>query len=286
MTVMSTSALLDAYFARIAYSGPVEPTLEVLQRLHLLHPQSIPFENIAPFTGQTVPLSLDALVEKMIGRQRGGYCFEHNTLLLAVLQQIGFTVTPLIARVRWQVPEQLRTGLTHMLLRVEIDGRSWFADVAFGSTTQTAPLEYVLDTPQTTPHGSYRIVQKQDELSLQFQTRSAWQTVYEYSLEPAAPIDFEIGNWYTSTYPQSLFLNSLLISRTQPGARESMVNDSYTRRDNAGELHTQHFTDAGAWAQCLQEQLGLALPADEAQALFDRIRALGQDKTRNELSPA
>lgn len=278
-------AFLAQYFDRIGYHGSVEPTLDALRQLHLLHPQAIPFENLAPYTGQRVQLDLDALVEKMIARRRGGYCFEHNTLLLAVLRQMGFHVTPLIARVRWQVPAEIHTGLTHMLLRVELEGRSWFADVAFGSTTQTAPLEFLPGIAQTTPHGVFRIALAGDELSLEFQTSAGWQTVYRYTLEPAADVDFEIGNWYTSTHPQSVFLNSLLISRTQPGARELMVNDTYTRRDNDGSLQKHQYADASAWAACLRQRFDLDLGLDEAVSLFRRVAAHSAEAGVAELAP-
>ncbi len=43
---------LDAYLARIGYGGPREPSLEALQALHLLHPQSISFENLDPLLGR------------------------------------------------------------------------------------------------------------------------------------------------------------------------------------------------------------------------------------------
>ena len=145
---MSDSFPLARYFTRIGYHGPAEPTLDVLRQLHLLHPQAIPFENIDAYSGLGVSLDLARIADKMLARGRGGYCFEHNRLFQAVLEQLGFRVTPLIARVRWQVPADVRTGLTHMLLRVDLDGRSWFADVAFGSTTQTAPLEFLLNVPQ------------------------------------------------------------------------------------------------------------------------------------------
>ncbi|MBN3815427.1 arylamine N-acetyltransferase [Paraburkholderia sp. Se-20369] len=274
---MPEAAFLTRYFDRIGYHGPVEPTLDVLKQLHLLHPQSIPFENIAPYTGERVSLDLDTISEKLITRRRGGYCFEHNTLFLAVLRQIGFQATPLIARVRWQVPAEVETGLTHMLLRVELDGRSWFVDVAFGSTTQTAPLEFLLDVPQATPHGVFRIVRAGNELGLAFQTRTEWQTVYRYTLAPAVEMDFEIGNWYTSTHPKSVFLNSLLVSRIQPGARELMMNDSYTRRDNAGETRKHRFTGARAWADCLHKRFDLRLAPDEAASLFQRVTAHGHE---------
>jgi N-hydroxyarylamine O-acetyltransferase len=225
MTQALPTALLARYLERIAYSGPVEPTLAVLQQLHLLHPQSIPFENLAPYTGKKVSLGIDAIAEKMLTQRRGGYCFEHNTLLLAVLREIGFQVTPLIARVRWQVPAEVETGLTHMLLRVDIKGRSWLADVAFGSTTQTAPLELLTDVPQQTPHGVFRLVQVQakvqesgagETLGLEFQTPAGWQTVYHYTLAPAAEVDFEIGNWYTSTHPPTVCFSADVAGEPYP----------------------------------------------------------------------
>ncbi|KFJ13176.1 arylamine N-acetyltransferase [Delftia acidovorans] len=263
--------LLERYFERIGYHGPATPTLDVLRQLHLLHPQAIPFENIAPYSGQAVSLEKEAIAEKLITQRRGGYCFEHNSLLLAVLREIGFEVTPLMARVRWQVAAEVPTGLTHMLLRVELDDLSWFTDVAFGAITQTAPLAYELDVAQSTPHGVFRLVESDSELGLEFQTEAGWQFVYQFSVTPAVQADFEIGNWYTSTHPESLFLNTLLISRVGPDARELMVGDRYVHRDNAGVLHTRSFTDAAAWGDCLQRQLGICLDPRQAHALFQRV---------------
>lgn len=42
---------IDAYFARIGYTGLRDASLETLKSLHLLHPQAIPFENLDPFPG-------------------------------------------------------------------------------------------------------------------------------------------------------------------------------------------------------------------------------------------
>ena len=49
---------------------------------------------------------------------RGGYCFEHNTLMMAALRAIGFVVEPLLARVRWNKDKDVQTTFTHMALRV------------------------------------------------------------------------------------------------------------------------------------------------------------------------
>ncbi|MCM3645175.1 arylamine N-acetyltransferase, partial [Priestia aryabhattai] len=111
---MTDSFDLSRYFSRIGYDGPAAPTLDVLRRLHLLHPQEIPIEHLPPLTGARVALDLPAIVDKVVERRRGGYCFELNKLFYTALTTIGFRVTPRIARVRWMRPPEIVTAQTHM----------------------------------------------------------------------------------------------------------------------------------------------------------------------------
>lgn len=53
---------LDAYFERIGHSYERAPTLEILQRLHALHTETIAFENLSPFLGQGVYLDARLLI--------------------------------------------------------------------------------------------------------------------------------------------------------------------------------------------------------------------------------
>lgn len=272
---MSSTTLLSRYFDRLGYQGERLPTLALLRTLHELHPQTFPFENLAPYNDLPVPLDLDALENKLLIQRRGGYCFEHNTLFREVLEQLGYEVVPLIARVRWQVPAHVETGLTHMLLGVRIEGRLWLVDVSFGSTTQTAPLALEVDVPQETPHGYFRVMENTPGYySVEFQMPRGWWTVYQFNLEPAQRADYELGNWYTSTNPNSVFKKELIISRTLPGERELLHNATLTRRSSAEhKVYRQHFTEAGEWAECLQDRFGLVLTADEAEQTFARVRA-------------
>src|SRR5271166_6648927 len=100
---------LTGYLDRIAYAGAITPTREALDALHLAHATHIPFENIDALLGRPVSLALDELVSKLVHLRRGGYCFEQNSLFAAVLEEIGFKVTRLAARVR--------AGATHLLPR-------------------------------------------------------------------------------------------------------------------------------------------------------------------------
>ena len=277
---MSSTTLLSRYFDRLGYSGTTEPTLELLRQLHELHPQRIPFENLAPYNDLPVPLTVQALDEKLLQQRRGGYCFEHNTLFQVVLEQLGYEVVPLIARVRWQVPAQIQTGLTHMLLGVRIDGRLWFADVSFGSTTQTAPLALIPDMPQRTPHGYFRVATAAGKgYSLEFQTAKGWREVYQFNVEPAQAVDYELGNWYTSTHPDSLFKRELIVSRTLPGARELLHNTTLSRRSSIdGSVSSVQFLTVDDWASCLLDNFGLALEPAEITQTFARMSALKEQQ--------
>ena len=78
---------LDAYFGRIGYEGEARASLATLSRLHALHAEAIPFENLAAFLGEEIPLDAASLQRKLVAEGRGGWCFEQN--LLFAHMQIG-----------------------------------------------------------------------------------------------------------------------------------------------------------------------------------------------------
>ncbi|HEY6175060.1 MAG TPA: arylamine N-acetyltransferase, partial [Kofleriaceae bacterium] len=123
---------LDRYFARIGYDGPRDATLATLNGIANAHVQAIPFENLDVLLGRGIDLDLDAVQRKLVDDRRGGYCFEQNSLLLAVLGELGFEARPLSARVRMQRPRDFVPARTHLVVRVELDG-PWLADVGIGS---------------------------------------------------------------------------------------------------------------------------------------------------------
>src|SRR4051812_36794244 len=97
---------LDAYLARIGYTGAREATAETLAAIHARHAASIPFENLDVILGRGIQIDPAAIERKLVTDQRGGYCFEQNALLASALQELGFSVTPLLGRVRWQIPTE------------------------------------------------------------------------------------------------------------------------------------------------------------------------------------
>ncbi|MBE2214290.1 MAG: arylamine N-acetyltransferase [Opitutaceae bacterium] len=232
---MTTPALdLDAYFARIGYHGPRTATLDTLAAVHERHAQTIPFENLDVVLGRAIPLDLPALERKLVHERRGGYCFEQNTLFAAALRALGFAVTPLLARVRWQVPAGVPTPQTHMALRVEIDGRPWLADAGFGGNGLMAPLALDSTNEQRTRHEPRRLVPHGRNLLQQIQIANTWTDVYVLHLDEAFPIDFEVANWFTSMHPASRFRQNVMAARAEGELRYALLNRDLTARHRDG----------------------------------------------------
>jgi N-hydroxyarylamine O-acetyltransferase len=254
---------LAAYFHRIGYNGPRTATLDTLHSLHLLHPQAIAFENIDPFLHRPVELDLAALQGKLLGGDRGGYCFEQNILFMHVLRATGFTVSGLAGRVLWGRPEDSITPRSHMLLRIDLDGQTWLADVGFGGLTQTAPLLFEPGIEQRTPHESFRIVENGAYYRMQANTGGDWRTLYRFDLQEQFEVDYAITNYFLATNPSSHFRTGLIAARPFPGGRHSLANNRLTTHRLGDESVRRELTSAGEIIEALRTLFGITL-ADPA----------------------
>jgi N-hydroxyarylamine O-acetyltransferase len=224
---MTESIDLDAYLARIGYDGPRTPTLETLTALHALHPSAIAFENLDVLLGRQIRLDLPALEAKLVHGGRGGYCFEHNSLMAAALRALGFKVTGLAARVQWgRSLDDPRLPRTHMALRVDLPRGPYLVDVGFGGLTKTAPLAMRADVEQDTGTGVFRLVSADAGFRLEAKLPAGWSPMFEFDLTPAEPADYVMANWFTSTHPTSRHINSLIAARVVDGRRWALLNDT------------------------------------------------------------
>jgi N-hydroxyarylamine O-acetyltransferase len=203
---------LSSYLDRIGL-GADSPSLAAVHRAHAT---TIVFENFDPSTGRPVVLELDGLVDKMITRRRGGYCFEHNLLLKAALDQMGLgPVDLMLARVRIGGTGDDR-ALDHLLLRVTEGGRQWLADVGFGGGGLLDPVPFEVGVESDQSGWLYRLVEEGPELVLQVFQDGAWADMYGFVPEPVPLIDVEVSNWYTATHPTSSFVTGMFVGRRSP----------------------------------------------------------------------
>jgi N-hydroxyarylamine O-acetyltransferase len=227
---------LDAYLDRIDYRGERGPSPEVLRALHLAHVTHVPFENLDILLGRPIRLDLESLQAKLVRDRRGGYCFEQNLLFAAALQRLGFAVTKLAARVRWGTHRVLPR--THMLLRAEVDGRAYLADVGFGGGGLLEPIPLAAGPVAAQYAWRYRVVYEAGLWVLQGGRGDGWEDLYSFTLEPQYLVDFEMANHYVSTHPQSRFVQTLTVQRSTPRAR-TILRDRELLTDEGGTARTE-----------------------------------------------
>jgi N-hydroxyarylamine O-acetyltransferase len=247
---------LDAYFARIGYAGSREPDLATLRALARLHVAAIPFEAIDVLLGRGVQLSAEAIDAKLIDARRGGYCFEQNSLFKRALTAIGFTVSAMLARPRWNRPLDEPRAQTHMALTVRLDGVDWLVDVGFGVCMLTAPVPWASRQVEDTDHESVRLSSVGREVRLEVLMGEDWRVVCDIDPRPRLDVDFIAPNWVTSTHPDSPFRQGLIVSRTTPGARYALLGNRLTIR-RPGAEPVQRLLTADALEHSLASDFGL-----------------------------
>ncbi|MDP2135344.1 MAG: arylamine N-acetyltransferase [Sulfuritalea sp.] len=260
---------LQAYLRRTGYAGDIAPTPQALEALHLAHATQIPFENLDILLGRPVALDLAAIQAKLVGRRRGGYCFEHNLLLAAVLRQFGFDVTQLAARVRYRTTAMLPR--THMLLLVEAAGGRWLADVGFGGEGLLLPVPFGSGAEVRHYAWSYRVIEEASATwVLQSQRDGCWSDLYAFSLEPQHAVDYQLAHHYTSTHPNSRFVHTLTVQLPGPQRRLILRNRELIE-DRGASVTTRTLGGDEEVAQVLHETFGIELDAGQVAAACRRI---------------
>jgi arylamine N-acetyltransferase len=215
-----------AYLTRIGYDGPTSPTEEALHARVAAHGRTIPFENLDPVLGVPVDeLGPVVLEDKLVARRRGGYCYEHNGLFGFVLDALGFGVERITGRVVWmREPDAPLPAKTHQVLSVTVPGddQPFLVDVGFGGQTLSSPIRLVAGPIQQTRHEPYRIVEDGAQLMLCAQVRETWQSLYVFTTQPRPRIDLEVGSWYVSTHPSSIFVTGLTAALVTDEARYNL----------------------------------------------------------------
>jgi N-hydroxyarylamine O-acetyltransferase len=220
---------LAAYLVRVGYDGPRGASFETLSALHRAHALAVPFENLDIHVGRPIRLELAWLFEKVVTRRRGGYCFEQNTLFLAALGALGFEAIACEARVvSDESPGAIRPR-THMTLVASVAGHAFLCDVGFGADGPVEPVP--MDGTEVVQLGDrLRVEERSPFHVLQALRGGDWRDQYVFRAEERYPVDFEVANWYTSTYPESRFVKTLTAQRVRSDGRHVLRNLAYSVR--------------------------------------------------------
>ncbi|TDD59236.1 arylamine N-acetyltransferase [Kribbella antibiotica] len=224
---------LAAYLERIGHPH-VAPSVDSLSSLHRAHVLAIPFENIDVVLGTHPGLTLEAIQNKLVRRQRGGYCYEHTLLFGAALERLGFEVDRRVARVQ---PHKAGPR-THALLKVGVDGQEFLADVGFGAgQLYPTPLKDGVIVDQG--GWDHQLTLENDVWTLAKRTPDGWIPQHASNDEPVRPIDYEVYHHYVSTHPNSPFTGRPVVMRVADGVVRRLVGNELTTEYADGRSTTR-----------------------------------------------
>jgi len=210
------------YLRRVGVDpGRVTTSLESLHRLQRAHVEAVPFENLSivgdPFAkgrGEGVTLDPDALYEKVVGRERGGYCFELNGLFHGLLRELGFDADRVAACVL-EADGSVGTPANHHTNVVHLD-RRYVVDVGLAVPPLRRPLP--LDGSVRTDRAGvdWRVVDS-DRPDADYLTRfrkpgGEWTDRYVLQKRPRELSYFGASCDYLSTAPESPFTGDPVVT--------------------------------------------------------------------------
>ncbi|MFJ9374273.1 arylamine N-acetyltransferase [Streptomyces sp. NPDC101455] len=268
---------LDAYLAHIGWEGERRADVGTLRGVHLAHMRGIPFENLDALRRTAPSLELPYLMAKLVHSRRGGYCYEHNTLLATALRALGFGVTLLAARVVVGADRIESRPRTHMALLVEVPGdpRRYLADVGFGAIGGLLePVPVVVGGEFEGAGRRHRFVRVPHGGPLELVVlqayegddgdvgdgNGAWQSQYAFTLEPFEHVDFEVINWHIATNPRSPFTKGLFVQRVTPDRHLLLQGRVLTETRADGAVSERELTDEGEVRRLLDDEFGIEAP--------------------------
>jgi N-hydroxyarylamine O-acetyltransferase len=254
-----TAALdLDAYLERIQYGGELRPGYAALEGLLRAHMSSIPFENLDVLLGRPIRLDLESVQQKLVVARRGGYCFEQATLFAAALEALEFKPVRHTARVTI-FSARSAAPRTHMFLTVPVDEGRFVVDPGFGGLAPRLPVPLIDGTGAAIDQEQHWMVRDGPLWMLRAQVGDKAVDAWVSTLEQENPVDFEMGNHYTSTYPASLFVNRIAMRALTTEGRVTVANRDVTVW-RANRPQVSQLADRAALRALLVEYFGFDLP--------------------------
>lgn len=256
----------DRYLARIGLDDRPPADREGLTRLHRAQGRSIPFENLAlvgdPFGDGPTPgvtLSASRCYRKLVERERGGHCYEHNALATWALDALGYDVTRVAARVL-RDGDPVHPPAGHMAVVVDLN-RRYLVDVGQAAPYVRRPI--ALDgTPWTDEvDRTWRVVEsdRRDETHrVQYRDPAAdvWTGAYAFAAVDRDLAYFAAANDYFELAPESGINDDPWIALATAEGSVTLWGTTLTETTADGERERE-LDDEAEWWSVVEERFGI-----------------------------
>ena len=250
---------MDKYLKKIGFRGKVELTKESLDRLVQVQLTHVPFENLDVWAKGTCPsLEKVDLFEKIVVHNRGGYCFELNAALAALLSALGYVVKNRFAR--FLRGEDGIPPRRHRVLLVECGNDVYVCDVGIGQSAPRYPLLL-----------KEGVVQEQFGETYKFERdaflgwvlcdlhEGVWRKFFSFTDEDNVESDFLYASYFCENSPESKSNKFNIVSLKTDAGRKTVSDMSYKEFSNDKLIYIEENISEERFDDLLKKEFGLVV---------------------------
>jgi N-hydroxyarylamine O-acetyltransferase len=258
----------DQVLAHLGLTGRPAPDAGGLRTVHRAYVSRVAYTGLTAQLGEHAPLDAEALVGRLLRSGRGGYCFEINTVLLALLEALGFVVERREAIVKPRGAREQGAAADHLALVVTVGEQRFVADAGWGEGwLDPLPLREGAHTV-----GPFTWVLEREDDGSWWVHQHAWGATdgFWFADTPSPLAAFAPHHERLATAPESSFVKTLVVQ--QPHADHVVTLRARTLAvDGPGRRERTILADEAALARTLRERFGIdpaALGADRLARLW------------------
>jgi len=223
---------IDKILSRIDINTQnIEITLDNLKILQEAYILNVPYENLDFVLNKSFSVNIFRIYEKIVENNRGGVCYESNTLFAYLLNTIGFNTKMIFAKI--DDLTYIGKDYPHLTLIVSLDDKEYLVDVANGQNVRE-PMDIEDESfISTAENRDYRIKKNKDSYTLEFNHHhKGWTPRYHFTKEEKNVGDFE--GVFKDEENMEHFSNHapLLVTQALKNGRVTLTDELMTLKEN------------------------------------------------------
>jgi N-hydroxyarylamine O-acetyltransferase len=243
-------ATIDELLRRIGLDARPAPDAAGLRATHRAFVSHLAYDGLTAQLGEHAPLDPEALVARTLATGRGGYCFEINTILLTLLEALGFGMERREGIVGGREAFGAGEPTNHLaLVATTRDGERYVCDAGWGE----GPLEPLSLRAGTHAQGVFGWTVERDGEDGWWVGQHAWGSSPGFRFGDAAvPLSaFAPHHLRLAATPDSNFVRTLVVQRPHTDHVTTLRARTLSRKGPTRDERTV-LDDEDALAQTLE----------------------------------
>lgn len=210
---------IENFLKRIDLDAKPELSLEFFGKVQSHAVTAIAYENLDILEGKDLDLGADALYDKIVTRGRGGYCFELNGFLAAMLKEMGFAVSERFSRyLRGEAEVPMRR---HRVVVVTMADGDYMVDIGVGQIAPRFPLKIEEGLVQEQNGESYKFLRDENHGWVLWDLhKGQWREYIAFNDDKTYEVDFVQPSFFCEKHPDSVFNKEPMIAiKTEKGRK-------------------------------------------------------------------